>query len=154
MIKKFKLISAALLFVGVFAITAPPAVEAQVTPTDIFTLTNLPTTCAASSGVVMTNIINLTKNCALSFNPSFSVVSGTAAGNYFIYPSTDGTNFATTNAWVVSINANGTTPVRGYTNWTSLQLAGFVALDVYAFSNANASTLTFTPGNVFNRVRY
>ena len=126
--------------------------SAQVYPTTIYGLTNLPATVAAGTASVSTNIVPLTKNCGIALQGVFNMSAGTSnvvvQGSF----SADGTNF-TTAPWMWIIPANGTNRVVAATNWNSSQLAGFVSLNVTTVTNLNSGTLT-NAGFFVNRVAY
>ena len=143
---KNKFIVAALVLLG-FAAGA----SAQVYSPTLFSLTNANiATVAGSTAVTTTNIINLTKKSALSFQPNFNVASGTSQVTFFIYASADGTNFTTAPWSVYSVSANGTTVVTGFTNWSTLVTPGITALNVGIVSNANAGIFT-NKASLFSR---
>lgn len=117
-----------------------------------FTLTNLPATLGTNAGIYTTNIVPLTKNCALAlsarFNTSSSTANGILAGSF----SVDGTNFGCAPFLLVGA-ATTTAPANGVTCWTNFtqnQLAGFCALNITAATNSAAVTLT-NLGVVANR---
>ena len=126
--------------------------SAQVYPTTMYGLTNLPATVAAGSSSVITNIVPLTKNCSIALQGIFNVSAGTSnvvvQGSF----SADGTNYGTM-PWTWIIPANGTNRVVAATNWNSSQLAGFVSLNVTTVTNLNSGTLT-NAGFFVNRVAY
>lgn len=148
-----RLIVAAII--GLLAAVAMPA-RAQVVPTTIQTLTNANVQVIGTNTLVATtNIIMLTKQCGLAFQPNFNVSSGTSGVTFYIAPSGDNTNYTmpaypTATPWTLTVNANGTTTTTGFTNWSPAQLAGIASFNVYAISNGNAGTFT-NKASVFNR---
>ena len=143
------------LIIGLLAAFALPA-RAQVVPTTQQYLTNANCQIIAANTLVnTTNIITLTKQCGLSFQPMFNVSSGTSGVTFYIAPSGNNTNYATVaypsvTPWTLTVNATGTTIQNGFTNWSPATLGGVASFNVYAISNGTAGTFT-NQGSFFNR---
>lgn len=118
--------------------------RAQVTPFTFLAPTNLPATVAATSSSNQTSIITLQKGMGLglafNFALSANATSNTTVG-YYLYPSPDGTNFATT-GWAILQNGNGTNILTLVTNWSPATLAGLSAFSIGTVTNQNGGTLT------------
>jgi hypothetical protein len=142
MIKKF-LLAAALLG----AVSA----GAQVTPTTIFSLTNLPawyTTNAATAlfqpGTIPTNnVISLRQGQGMAVAVSFAGTNASATGAFVINwaVSLDGTNYQTANFLSFNNTVTGTTGVVGYTNFPSTVLNNALYITPASIQN------TCTPGS-------
>jgi hypothetical protein len=143
----------AVALIGLFAALALPA-RAQVTPTTIVALTNLPATVNAEAISNQVSIIPLTKNCGVSISGSFRcAAAGTSNIVWQIYPMYDGTN-RTTTPWTVQFT--NTTAVTNWVgvNYTKDQLAGIAALNLYGITNQNAGVAMTNYGIRYNRVSY
>jgi hypothetical protein len=131
---------AALLAFAALVVLTPPA-SAQVTPTKLVTVTNLPATVATGAISNSTSYVDISPGQGLAFSAKFAVSSGTTAAPVLLYPSVDGTNYAST-AWQFFVPVNGGTPQIGTTNFSPAALAGYKSIKVGALTNANAGTLT------------
>lgn len=122
---------------------------AQITPTTLGTVTNLPATVAASSQASTASYIDLHNNSGLALSWKFNVSSGTSSAVLLLYPSVDKTNYDSV-PWQLIRNAANTADQVATTNWSAEQLRGYTSLLVGALTNANAGTLT-NKGVVFSR---
>lgn len=127
--------------IGMAVALAASIASAQVTPTTLNSVTNLPATVAATTSTAGPSYIDLYNDSGLALSWKFNVSSGTSAGVALLYPSVDKTNYDTT-PWVFARNANGATDVIATTNWSAAQLRGYQSLKVGALTNASAGTLT------------
>src|SRR5262245_23728946 len=142
---KNKLTFLAPLLLGAFALKA----SAQITPTTLGTVTNLPATVAAGAQANTTSYVDLHNNSGLALSWQFNVSSGTSAGVLLVYPSVDKTNYDS-NPWQLIRNANGATDQIATTNWDANKLRGYTSLKIGGMTNANGGTLT-NKGIVFSR---
>ena len=146
--KQNKFIIAIIALIGLLTLSA----AAQVYPTSLVALTNLPATVATATSSSTTNIVTLPVNGGAALQGVFNVSAGTSnivmQGSF----SADGTNFGTSK-WTLIGTANGTTTVVLQTNWSAAQLAGFTALNVTTLTNQNSGTLT-NQGVAVNRANY
>lgn len=115
--------------------------HAQITPSDLASVTNLPATVSATSASTTTSYIDIRNESGLALSWQFNVSSGTSAGVALLYLSVDKTNYDTT-PWVWARNANGATDVIATTNWSPSQLRGYRSMKIGALTNASAGTLT------------
>jgi hypothetical protein len=144
-----RIAASALTIVGLAAL-APPT-QAQVTPTTIFSLTNLPpsvpgatTTNLFAAGTIPTNnVISLRQGQGMASAVTFFGASGAAAGfslNWAV--SLDGTNWQTTGFLQNTNLASGTNIVTSVTNYSSVLLNNELFIAPYSLQNANAGAVT------------
>ena len=133
------------LLLGAFALSA----SAQITPTTLGTVTNLPATVAAASQVNTTSYVDLHNNSGLALSWKFNVSAGTSNAVLLVYPSVDKTNYDSV-PWQLIRPAAGATDQVATTNWSAVQLRGYTSLKIGALTNENAGTLT-NKGIVFSR---
>ena len=130
-----------------------PEALAQVVPTTITSLTNVPATLATNTTSTTTNILALGKNSALALQvPVISASGNTATFGVSGSFSVDGTNFGTAPFWLTGA-ANGTTLVVLTTNWNQFQLAGYTAVNFTTWTNGATASIT-NRGILANRVNY
>ncbi len=136
------------------AIIAALPASAQVSSEDLVQCTNLPSPVAANSGVVSNNLILLTRDCDLSLAGQFWVtntgfVATNSGGSYTVTVagsfSLDQTNFG---LFPFTLTGTATTnfltqPITLWTNYSHNAIAGFTAVNVYAFTNACTNSSLF-----------
>lgn len=127
------------LILGAFVCV--PRAQAQVDPTALVTLTNLPSTVATATATVRTNLVQVKQGQGLAIGSLLTCSSGTTAAVLLCYPSVDGTNWSS-QPITLTFPVNGTTATRGATNLSASALAGYRALNFATLTNANAGTLT------------
>ena len=142
---KQKLIFLAPFHLIAFALSS----SAQITPTTIGTVTNLPATVAATSQANTTSFVDLHNNSGLALSWKFNVSSGTSHAVLLVYPSADNTNYDSV-PWQLIRPCAGVTDQVATTNWSVAQLRGYTSLKIGALTNENAGTLT-NKGIVFSR---
>lgn len=128
---------------------AAGSASAQISPTTLGTVTNLPATVSAASQANTTSYVDLYNNSGLALSWKFNVSSGTSSAVLLLYPSVDKTNYDSV-PWQLVRSAAGTTDQVATTNWSAQQLRGYTSLKIGALTNANAGTLT-NKGVVFSR---
>jgi hypothetical protein len=138
----------AMLLLSALTSSLSPAL-AQITPTTLGTVTNLPATVAAESQADTTSYINLQNNSGLALSWKFNVSAGTSNAVLLLYPSVDKTNYDSV-PWQLIRPATDTANQVATTNWSSDQLRGYTSLKIGALTNENAGTLT-NKGVVFSR---
>jgi len=136
------------------------ATQAQVSSLDLVQCTNLPspipatTPGSAANGVVSNNLILLTRDCDLSLAGQFWVtntgfVATNSGGSYTVTVagsfSLDQTNFG---LFPFTLTGTATTnfltqPITLWTNYSHNAIAGFTAVNVYAFTNACTNSSLF-----------
>lgn len=133
-----------------------PSAEAQVTPTQFGTFTNLPTVMSnanASGGAVttsnVTSIITVPQRKALNLWALFNT-SGAGTSNmvWQFQVSPDGTNYTTTTPHQLVAYANGTTSVFHWTNIPASALEGVLTLKCSAMVNHSTNRNVY-PTNLF-----
>jgi hypothetical protein len=132
--------------------------QAQVTPTTIFVLTNLPAAVPGNStsnlfgtnGLPACNIINLRQGqgmaTAMTYNGTNAATTLGFSLNWSV--SIDGTNWQTTGFLQNSNAANGTNICTIWTNYASACLNNALYIAPYSLQNANAATNAITLSNV------
>ncbi len=118
-----------------------PFAQAQVTPTKLTAVTNLPATVATAAISNSTSYVDIIPGQGIAFSAKFAVSSGTTAAPVLLYPTVDGTNYANA-AWQWFVPVNGASPQVGTTNFSAAFLAGYKGIKIGAITNANAGTLT------------
>jgi hypothetical protein len=123
--------------------------QAQVTPTTIFVLTNLPVTIAANStsnlftaGTIPgNNVISLRQGQGMAAAMSYSGTNSAATGGFSVNWATslDGTNWATTGFLQITNAANGTNICNVVTNFPSAILNNALFIAPYSIQNATSS---------------
>lgn len=117
---------------------------AQISSPTLYTLTNLPATLASNVIDYTTNIVPLTKNCALAVaGRTFSAYSQGAevlSGSF----SLDGTNFGLAPFTLTALNsvAYPTNGISQWTNWSQAYLGGFAYVNFTLITNTGAGTTT------------
>lgn len=126
------------------AFLAPLPVPAQVTPFTVVTLTNVPATLASGTASNSLNsYVPILQNSGLAVQWIYNTSSGNGSTSaLYFFPSADGTNYATTNAWILPSLSTGTTNVVATTNWSAATLAGYSGLFLLTATNGTAGTLT------------
>lgn len=125
---------------GAFCVVALNA-PAQLTPTTLLQVTNMPPIVTAGATSNQVSVITINNNSGLALSWQFNVSSGTSAGVLLLWPTVDGTNYDTV-PWQLIRTATGTTDQIVTTNWDANKLKGYVALKVMGMTNANGGTLT------------
>lgn len=119
------------------ALNAP----AQLTPTTLGGVTNLPAVVTAIAGSNTTSYIDINNNSGLALMWQFNVSAGTSNADLLMFPTVDNTNYDSV-PWVLQRNATGTTDQFASTNWDANKLKGYTRLKIGALTNANNGTLT------------
>lgn len=133
------------LLLGVLALNS----SAQITPTTLGTVTNLPATVATGAQANTTSFVDLHNDSGLALSWKFNVSSGTSNAVLLVYPSVDKVNYDSV-PWVLARPANGAMDQVATTNWSADRLRGYTSLKIGALTNENAGTLT-NKGVVFSR---
>ena len=130
-------------FLSAIALAAANALNssAQITPTTLGTVTNLPATVATAAQANTTSYVDLHNNSGLALSWKFNVSAGTSNAVLLVYPSVDKVNYDSV-PWQLIRPAAGTTDQVATTNWSADQLRGYTSLKIGALTNENAGTLT------------
>ena len=160
---KFKIIvrAAAAAVLLQLAIGNPQSAMAQVSSINLTQLTNAPLPLAASTGVISNNVLYLTRDCDLAAAFQFFTTNGpatvTVAGSFSI----DTTNFglspftlsgvAVSNAPVGSTSTTNTVAINLGTNFNHSVIAGYTAVNFYAWTNSSSTSAVFNAGSKLNR---
>lgn len=151
--KKHKFLKiAALLMVALMGLLClAPQAEAQVTPVNFGTLTNLPTlmtninaTAGAATTSNTTCIIEVQQGKSLNLWTYFAM-GGACASNLLmnIQATPDGTNYTTTTPHQLKVLMNGTTAVLGWTNIPATALEGCRYLKISSIVNQSTNQNVF-----------
>ena len=133
----------------------------QVSSINLTQLTNAPLPLAASTGVISNNVLYLTRDCDLAAAFQFFTTNGpatvTVAGSFSI----DTTNFglspftlsgvAVSNAPVGSTSTTNTVAINLGTNFNHSVIAGYTAVNFYAWTNSSSTSAVFNAGSKLNR---
>ena len=135
--------------------------EAQVSPLNLNTLTNVPSPLAASSGTVSNGVFLLTRDCDLAFAAQFFTTNGTGTATVAGSFSLDTTNFglspfvltgtALSNNLAAVTGGTNIPPVTVYTNWQHAAIAGYTAVIFNGFTNGASTSSLFNGGAKINR---
>jgi len=142
-----------------FILSAVATVQAQVTPTTILVLTNLPASIpgntttnlfVASQQIPTNNVISLRQGQGFA---SAMTYSGTNAATTLGFSvnwaiSLDGTNWQTTGFLQNTNVANGTNLVTAVTNYASALVNNMLFVTPYSIQNANAATNSIALSNL------
>jgi hypothetical protein len=141
-------------------------IQAQVTPTTIFVLTNLPPTIAANSTsnlfaagtIPSNNVINLRQGQGMAVAMTYAGTNAAATGGFSVNWATslDGTNWCTAGQLQTTNAANGANYVCAVTNWPSALLNNELFITPYSIQNATVtnsggvalSNITVSFGNI------
>jgi hypothetical protein len=133
-------------------------VQAQVTPTTIFVLTNLPAAVAGNStsnlfganGLPTCNIINLRQGQGMATAMTYSGTNAATTLGFSLSwsVSLDGTNWQTAGLLQNSNAANGTNSCTAFTNYASAALNNALFIAPCSIQNANAATNAIALSNV------
>jgi len=133
-------------------------VQAQVVPTTIFVLTNLPaavpgnttTNLFGTNGLPVCNIINLRQGQGMATAMTYSGTNAATTLGFSLNwsVSLDGTNWQTTGFLQNSNVANGANPCTIWTNYASAYLNNALYITPYSLQNANAATNGITLSNI------
>lgn len=160
--KHFAIITTAVVALATLVAFVPPA-DAQVTPTTILVLTNLPasipgaTTTNLFAGAPSNNIISLRQGqgfaCAMTYAGTNAATTLGFSVNWAV--SVDGTNWQTTGFLQNTNVANGTNSCTAFTNYSSALVNNALFVTPYSIQNANVATngvalsnLTVSFGNI------
>jgi hypothetical protein len=122
-----------------FAFSEPAS--AQVTPTTLTTATNLPAIVATT---VTTNCVSYytpPQTTGFSLEAVFNVSAGTSNAVVYLYPTLDGTNYATVAQFTNTATATGTTTVRRTWTFDASTYRGVRGFQIGIY-NQNSGTLT------------
>lgn len=132
------------------------SVAAQVTPTTILVLTNLPATIPGNtttnlfSGAPSNNIVSLRQGqgfaTAMTYNGTNAATTLGFSINWAV--SLDGTNWQTAGFLQTTNTANGTNSCTIFTNFASSLVNNALFVTPYSIQNANAATNGIALGNV------
>lgn len=141
---KKSIIQVLTLVVMLFAfVLAPPPAKAQVTATSFQDMLYGPTNVAGSSTltVLTARVIDLPQGKGFAFIPaSYGTNASTAAQTYTFALSYDGTNWSTLGPTYVC-SMNGTTVVRGYTNFPPTVIGNVPKIKLLTIQNAHTASL-------------
>lgn len=126
------------------------AQDTQGYPQTFITLTNQPATVATATTATNYDYVVLRKGQGLGLQWMFDSSAGTSNAWISVYPSIDGTNYATTGTSLVGA-ANGTNYIVVSTNWSPSQLAGIYSFKIGAMANAGSSGVLTNKGVIVNR---
>lgn len=139
-------------FVALVAVFLPPAhsqvVDSQGQPQSLYAPTNEPATISAATAPTNAVFVTLLVGKGLGLGWTFNASAGSGNATAYLYPSIDGTNYATT-PWLWVNAENGTNILTAFTNWSQQTLAGLYGFKVM-FSNATGGTFS-NFGLVVNR---
>jgi hypothetical protein len=134
--------------IGALLCASPPKAAAQLTPnTYANILTNSGTweIGASSTSNINAGVAFVRKDRGLALLPSFAGNNaGSAALTFTFDVSADGTNYSTTPGITVAFAMNGTTGVRGYTNFPPTQLNNVRTIRLRSIQNAHTASLFIT----------
>ena len=147
------------IIMSILCILSALRIQAQVTPTTIFVLTNLPaiipgnTTTnlfAASQQIPTTNVISLRQGQGMATAMTYAGTNAATTLGFSINwaVSLDGTNWQTTGFLQNTNAANGTNSCTAFTNYASALLNNALFITPYSIQNANAATNNIALGNV------
>jgi hypothetical protein len=116
----------------------------QIASPTLYSLTNVPVTLASNVVCYQTNIIPLTKNCALAV--AGRTVTSLGAGTEVLSGSfgLDGTNFGLA-PFTLTVPLSTTYPTNGvtmWTNWPQNYLSGFAYVNFTLITNTGPGTVT------------
>jgi hypothetical protein len=134
-------------------------IQAQVTPTTILVLTNLPAVIpgasttnlfVASQQIPTTNVISLRQGQGFAAAMTYygTNVASTLGFSINWAVSLDGTNWQTTGFLQTTNTANGTNSVTVFTNYSSTLVNNALFVTPYSIQNANVATNNIALGNV------
>ena len=127
----------------------PLSIQAQVTPTTIFVLTNLPASIAANTttnlfaagGAPGNNVISLRQGQGMAAAMTYSGASNSVTGGFSVNWATslDGTNWSTAGLLQLTSTANGTNVCTVVTNFASAVLNNELFITPYSMQNGTAA---------------
>ena len=138
---------AGLMTVCLFAcLLAPAPAQAQVTPTYVGSITNLPPYLLGSGVTNFTSIIPIrqTRGMALWFSMGATNACATTTWTFWKF-SPDGTNWSTTTIPIGTV-MNGTTGVISWTNLPPVVTDNSMYMGCVSASNPHTATVWFTNG--------
>lgn len=115
--------------------------SAQVTPTTLVTATNLPATVATTVTTNCASYFTVPQTSGFTLEAVFNVSAGTSNAVYYLYPTIDGTNYATVALFTNTATANGTTTVRRTWSFDASTYKGVRGFQLGIY-NQNSGTLT------------
>jgi hypothetical protein len=122
------------------SLAAPPPAQAQVTNVATISMTNLPSVVTGAAISNITSKVLVRKGRGIGITPYYSGTNVDTTGSFVLdfAPSVDGTSVPTTNFISVTSYANGTTAVRGWTNFNPNLLDNFQYLHLVRIVNNSA----------------
>lgn len=125
------------------------AADAQVTPTTVFVLTNLPALIATNSvsnlftagSIPTNNVISLRQGQGMAVAVNYNGTNAAASGGFSVNWATslDGTNWSTTGLVQVTNVANGTNVCTVVTNLPAVALNNELFIAPYSIQNASTA---------------
>jgi hypothetical protein len=145
--RSMKMWSAMLMVLAIICMLAAPATsQAQVTPTatgEFLGSTYLINGSVTSN--INTSAISVRQAKGLAFLPLLAGTNASTAAVTFVFDvSVDGTNFTTSSPLAFAVAMNGTTAVRGYTNFSSTLLDNVSHLRLRSIQNAHTASVFVT----------
>ena len=144
----FKYLIAIVLLAVLFITT----VQAQVTPTAIGSLTNIPTYVEGTGVSNFTSVVAVQQGAGVALQGAFKG-SGASTANttFYFYASADGTNMTTYPFDTLVVPQNGATTVRWGKSFSAATLAGYKWIGLGAISNAHASVIITNSAMLYSR---
>jgi hypothetical protein len=146
--KKFRILIAAMV-AGISAFNLQSLAFAQVTPTTIFVLTNLPTVIGTNTttnlfpaGTIPTNnVISLRQGQGMAAAWVFTGTNAAATGGFSLNwaVSLDGANYQSVNFLQLTNTAAGASAVTAFTNYASALLNNALYITPYSIQNATVA---------------
>jgi hypothetical protein len=133
---------AAIYLIALLLIALALPAQAQVTPTRLVGLTNMPSTVAAAGLTTTTNYVTIKQGEGIAISTRFTCSSGTTPAVLPVYGTVDGTNYSSSPIFTLGMLVNSTTLTTWTTNISAATLTGYRALNFGQITNANAGTLT------------
>jgi hypothetical protein len=150
-----------LVVVALFVLVSLPA-RAQVYPAYTGYATNFPnwfTNATASQAYVVGITNSYTNTWTLNANSGLGVEEVFQGSNLmtgpvttWFYPSVDGSNYFTLPWATLVIPATGTNTVIGGTNWSHLQLRGYLSMSVVVSNGTGAAVYGFGPSDLLTNI--
>ena len=114
---------------------------AQSTQQTLVTATNLPATVATTVTTNCTSYFSMPNRTGFSLQYTFNVSAGTSNAIVYLYPTLDGTNYATVATFTNTATATGTTAVTQTWSFNDQLTRGVVGYKIGLY-NQNSGTLT------------
>lgn len=129
-----------ILFLITLALAVQSAFAGEFTSINV--ATNIPSFWATAATTNITSYIPVPQGKSLCVSWTFSLSgSGTDNNQLYLYPSVDGTNYATLMPTVLNAAGNGTTGVTVWTNLEAKKIEGLVNFKIGLGTNGTARTL-------------